>query len=78
MLVQKNLSNQFINAIKDNKNEMFRNKYRNIDVLLIDDIQFIAGKERIQEEFSTHLILYMMMENKLSFLVIDLQKIFNL
>ncbi len=44
-------TNQLINAIKDNKNEMFRNKYRNIDVLLIDDIQFIAGKERIQEEF---------------------------
>ncbi len=45
-------TNQLINAIKDNKTEMFRNKYRqNIDVLLIDDIQFIAGKERIQEEF---------------------------
>ena len=44
-------TNQLINAIKDNKNEMFRNKYRSIDVLLIDDIQFIAGKERIQEEF---------------------------
>jgi len=44
-------TNQLINAIKDNKNETFRNKYRNIDVLLIDDIQFIAGKERIQEEF---------------------------
>ena len=44
-------TNQLINAIKDNKNEFFRNKYRNIDVLLIDDIQFIAGKERIQEEF---------------------------
>ncbi len=44
-------TNQLINAIKDNKNEMFRNKYRTIDVLLIDDIQFIAGKERIQEEF---------------------------
>ena len=44
-------TNQLINAIKDNKNEDFRNKYRNIDVLLIDDIQFIAGKERIQEEF---------------------------
>ncbi|MCI9178371.1 MAG: chromosomal replication initiator protein DnaA [Clostridia bacterium] len=44
-------TNQLINAIKDNKNEMFRSKYRGIDVLLIDDIQFIAGKERIQEEF---------------------------
>ena len=44
-------TNQLINAIKDNKNEQFRNKYRNIDVLLIDDIQFIAGKERVQEEF---------------------------
>ncbi len=44
-------TNEFINAIKDNSNENFRNKYRNIDILLIDDIQFIAGKERIQEEF---------------------------
>ena len=44
-------TNQLINAIKDGKTEIFRNKYRNIDVLLIDDIQFIAGKERIQEEF---------------------------
>ena len=44
-------TNHLINAIKDGKNEAFRNKYRNIDVLLIDDIQFIAGKERIQEEF---------------------------
>ena len=44
-------TNQLINAIKDGKTEIFRNKYRNIDVLLIDDIQFIAGKDRIQEEF---------------------------
>ncbi len=44
-------TNQLINAIKDNKTEVFRNKYRTIDVLLIDDIQFIAGKERVQEEF---------------------------
>ena len=44
-------TNQLINAIKDNKNEVFRNRYRSIDVLLIDDIQFIAGKERVQEEF---------------------------
>ena len=44
-------TNQIINAIRDFKTEIFRNKYRNIDVLLIDDIQFIAGKDRVQEEF---------------------------
>lgn len=44
-------TNELINSIKDVKNEEFRNKYRNIDVLLIDDIQFIVGKERTQEEF---------------------------
>ncbi|WML36444.1 chromosomal replication initiator protein DnaA [Clostridium sp. OS1-26] len=44
-------TNELINSIKDDKNEDFRNKYRNIDVLLIDDVQFIAGKERTQEEF---------------------------
>ena len=45
--------NELINSIKDvnYKNELFRNKYRNIDVLLIDDIQFIAGKRMGQEEF---------------------------
>jgi len=44
-------TNELINAIKDDKNEEFRTKYRNIDVLLIDDIQFIAGKDRTMEEF---------------------------
>lgn len=44
-------TNELINSIKDDKNVDFRNKYRNVDVLLIDDIQFIAGKERTQEEF---------------------------
>ena len=45
--------NELINSIKDvnYKNELFRNKYRNIDVLLIDDIQFIAGMRMGQEEF---------------------------
>ena len=44
-------TNELINSIREYKNEEFRNKYRNIDVLLIDDIQFIAGKEGTQEEF---------------------------
>ena len=44
-------TNELINSIKDDKNAEFRNKYRNVDVLMIDDIQFIAGKERTQEEF---------------------------
>lgn len=44
-------TNELINAIKDDKTLQFRNKYRGMDVLLIDDIQFLAGKERTQEEF---------------------------
>lgn len=50
-LSSEKFTNEFINAIRDNKGESFRNKYRNIDVLLIDDIQFLAGKEQTQEEF---------------------------
>lgn len=42
---------ELINSIKDNKNQEFRDKYRNIDVLLVDDIQFIAGKTTTEEEF---------------------------
>lgn len=44
-------TNELIKSIRDDKTVEFRNKYRNIDVLLIDDIQFLAGKERTQEEF---------------------------
>lgn len=44
-------TNQLINAIQTGTSDNFRNTYRNLDVLLIDDIQFIAGKEQTQEEF---------------------------
>ncbi len=44
-------TNELINAIQHRKTVSFRNKYRGVDVLLIDDIQFLAGKESTQEEF---------------------------
>ncbi|RYL90891.1 chromosomal replication initiator protein DnaA [Sporolactobacillus sp. THM7-4] len=50
-LSSEKFTNEFINSIRDNKTVEFRNKYRNVDVLLIDDIQFLAGKEQTQEEF---------------------------
>lgn len=50
-LSSEKFTNEFINSIRDNKAVDFRNKYRSVDVLLIDDIQFLAGKESTQEEF---------------------------
>ncbi|MBU93881.1 MAG: chromosomal replication initiator protein DnaA [Chloroflexi bacterium] len=44
-------TNEFIKAIRTNKTELFRNKYRNADALLLDDIQFLMGKEQTQEGF---------------------------
>ncbi len=44
-------TNDFINSIRDDKAEKFQRRYRNVDVLLIDDIQFLGGKEQTVEEF---------------------------
>lgn len=44
-------TNEFINAIRDDRQDRFKRKYREVDVLLIDDIQFLAGKTQTQEEF---------------------------
>ncbi|MBP3040515.1 chromosomal replication initiator protein DnaA [Bacillaceae bacterium Marseille-Q3522] len=50
-LSSEKFTNEFINSIRDNQAVDFRNRYRNVDVLLIDDIQFLAKKEQTQEEF---------------------------
>jgi chromosomal replication initiator protein len=44
-------TNEFINAIRDDKQDSFKRRYRDVDVLLIDDIQFLEGKTQTQEEF---------------------------
>jgi chromosomal replication initiator protein len=50
-LSSERFTNEYIDAIQNNQLVRFRKKYRQTDVLLIDDVQFLAGKERIQEEF---------------------------
>ncbi|HLP03343.1 MAG TPA: chromosomal replication initiator protein DnaA [Opitutaceae bacterium] len=50
-LSSEKFTNEFIHAIQENTLTKFRQRYRHVDVLLIDDIHFLAGKERIQEEF---------------------------
>jgi chromosomal replication initiator protein len=44
-------TNDFINSIRDDEGTSFKQTYRNVDILLIDDIQFLSGKDRTQEEF---------------------------
>lgn len=50
-LTAEDFTNDMINSLQHNKMQAFRDKYRSVDVLLIDDIQFIAGKEKTEEEF---------------------------
>jgi chromosomal replication initiator protein len=50
-LTIESFTNEFIDAIQKKKNSAFTDKYRNVDVLIIDDMQFLAGKEKTQDEF---------------------------
>jgi chromosomal replication initiator protein len=50
-LSSEKFTNEMINSLRYDKMTSFRDKFRNVDVLLVDDIQFLAGKERTQEEF---------------------------
>lgn len=50
-LSSEQFTNELINSIRDDRTARFRKKYRNTDILLVDDIHFLAGKERTQEEF---------------------------
>ena len=64
-LSSEKFTNEMISAVRNNTNEEFRKKYRSVDMLLIDDIQFIANKTGTQEEFSILLKIYIIKENKL-------------
>lgn len=44
-------TNDYINSVRDDRQETFKRRYRNLDILMVDDIQFLAGKEGTQEEF---------------------------
>ena len=50
-VTSEDFTNEVINSIQHKKQEELRSKYRNIDVLLVDDIQFVIGKESTQQEF---------------------------
>jgi DnaA: chromosomal replication initiator protein DnaA len=67
-------TNEVINSIQHKKQEELRSKYRNIDVLLVDDIQFVIGKESTQQEFFHTFNALYNSKNKLFFPLINLQK----
>ena len=64
---------QFVKSIKSNDMVKFKEYFRNTDVLLIDDIQFMNGKEAMQEEFFHTFNALLDRDRKLLFLVIELQ-----
>ena len=64
-ITSESFTNEFIDSIKAGKNNGFREKLRNIDVLMVDDIQFIGGKEGTQEEFSIPLTIFIIMISRL-------------
>ena len=68
-------TNDLINSIRDDKTLDFRNRYRNVEVLLVDDIQFLAGKERTQKNSFTHSTHYMRPTSNWSFPAIGPRKI---
>ena len=58
-LTAEQFTNEVVASIRYDKMYLFREKYRNVDMLLVDDIQFFAGKDRSQEEFFIPLIRFM-------------------
>lgn len=73
-VTSEDFTNEVINSIQHKKQEELRSKYRNIDVLLVDDIQFVIGKESTQQEFSILLMHFITLKNRSFFLLINLQK----
>ena len=69
--------NEFLDSIRFKK-KGFSDKYRNVDVLIVDDMQFIAGKEKTQDEFSIHLTIFIRTISKLLLAQTNRQKVFLL
>lgn len=74
-ITSEDFANELIQSIQDKNPESFRQRYRNIDVLLVDDIQFLESKEHTQEEFFTPLTNFTKTINKWFLQAIDLHRI---